>query len=214
MSDAETLTALGLRVVFRSLADRYAHVVVAVHGGDLVAIAESLEGTGETDWPPSPALQQLHFETRADGSRLALLVGRAGGSHWSLSVEAKPDSPRVTFDVACRLRESPLLLGSEYRLFNEATMLPADQTSTSAACIRFAAGARILVEPIEGAATTMLFLNSAPSTHPVGVARSEPRKPLSGSLQGLAGAVRIEPPAAAAPWPKTVRWKYSITGQA
>ncbi len=213
MSDEEALTALGLRVAFRRVADRYAHVIEAVRGSALVTIAESLEGTGETDWPPSPALQQLHFETRADGSRLALLVGRAGGSHWSLSVEAKPDSPRVTFDVACRLRESPLLLGSEYRLFNDASMLPADQTLANSACIRFATGARMLVEPIEGAATTMLFLNSAPSTHPVGVARSEPRKPLSGSLQGLAGAVRIEPLVPTAPWPKTVRWRFSITGR-
>lgn len=213
MSDAETLTALGLRVVFRRLADRYAHVIEAVHGGEFVAVAESLEGTGEENWPSCPALQQLHFETRADGGRLALLVGKAGGSHWSLSVEAKPDSPRVTFDVACRLRESPLLLGSEYRLFNEAIMLPVDQTPTSAACIRFAAGARMLVEPIEGTAMSTLFLNSAQPTHPVGGASSDPPQPLAPSLQGLARAIRIEPPVPTAPWPKTVRWRYAIVGQ-
>ena len=213
MSDAEALTALGLRVVFRRLADRYAHVVEAVHGGEHVAIAESLEGTGEEDWPPCPALQQLHFETRADGGRLALLVGRAGSSHWSLSVEAKPDSPRVIFDVACRLRESPLLLGSEYRLFSEASRLPADQTPTSAACIRFAAGARMLVEAVEGAATSTFFLDSARSILPIGVATSETPLPLAPSLQGLVRAIRIEPPVPTAPWPKTVRWRYSITGQ-
>jgi hypothetical protein len=119
----------------------------------------------------------------------------------------------VIFDVACRLRESPILLGSEYRLFNEATMLPADQTSMSAACLRFAAGARILVEPIESAAASTLLLSSALRADPNEVAKSDRPRPLAPSLPGSARHIRIEPPVPTAPWPKTVRWRYSITGQ-
>jgi hypothetical protein len=212
VSDAEALTALGLRVVFRRLADRYAHVIETVHGGEVVAIAESLEGTAEEDWPRSPALQQLHFETRPDGSRLALLVGRAGTSHWSLSVEAKPDSPLVIFDVACRVRELPVRLGSEYRLLSEANKASAHPSSDATPCIQFATAARLQLEPVKGAAESTLILGPEPSTNPIGIASQELRWPSTASLQSPSRAIRIEPPAVAGPWPKTVRWRYSIIG--
>ena len=79
-------------------------------------LLESMEGTPDDDWPVSPALRELHFEDRADGRRLALLVGMAGKSHWSLSVELDAARGQLVFDVACRLRSPPARLGSRYRL--------------------------------------------------------------------------------------------------
>lgn len=78
-------------------------------------LLESIEGTPDDDWPPSPALQELHLEERPDGRRLALLVGMAGTSHWSLSVELDPVQRRALFDVACRVKRPPGKLGSAYR---------------------------------------------------------------------------------------------------
>jgi hypothetical protein len=115
VSDAAVLEALGVRVAFRRLADRYSHAVEISCGGEWIPLLESIEGAADDDWPPSPPLQELHFESRADGTRLALLVGRAGRSHWSLSVEAAPDASRIVFDAACRLRDVPRRLGSHYQ---------------------------------------------------------------------------------------------------
>jgi len=78
-------------------------------------VFESIEGTPEEDWPPSPPLQELHLEARPDGKQLALLVGMAGTSHWSLSVEFDAAAGTAVFDVACRVKRAPGGLGSRYR---------------------------------------------------------------------------------------------------
>ncbi|MBL9123800.1 MAG: hypothetical protein JNG90_09220 [Planctomycetaceae bacterium] len=87
------------------------------HGARLqrTVVFESIEGTPEEDWPPSPPLQELHLEARPDGKQLALLVGMAGTSHWSLSVEFDPAAGTAVFDVACRVKRAPGGLGSRYR---------------------------------------------------------------------------------------------------
>jgi len=136
MISPASLEGGGLRVVFARHGDRYAHSVFLTAGGvptDVRGIShssvsttevesssglllESMEGTPDDDWPVSPALRELHFEDRADGRRLALLVGMAGRSHWSLSVELDAARGQLVFDVACRLRSPPARLGSRYRL--------------------------------------------------------------------------------------------------
>ncbi len=136
MISPASLEGGGLRVVFTRHGDRYAHSVFRVTGvvaasepaiGDSSAsttelgfpsglLLESMEGTPDDDWPASPALRELHFEERADGRRLALLVGMAGKSHWSLSVELDAARGHLVFHVACRLRSPPVRLGSRYRL--------------------------------------------------------------------------------------------------
>ncbi|WP_372895980.1 hypothetical protein [Stieleria sp.] len=68
-------------------------------------------GTGEQAWPESPPIQQLSIES-IDGRDVALGVGCAGTSHWSLSVEPTPDGFR--FDWACRAKETPEQLGTTY----------------------------------------------------------------------------------------------------
>lgn len=97
----QILEADKLRVVFRQVADRWAHSIELLDGESFVPWLTSLEGKPDEDWPSSPPLQQLSCE-RHEGRPVLLLVGMAGKSHWSLSVDVEPQSGRATFDVACR----------------------------------------------------------------------------------------------------------------
>src|SRR6185295_18531562 len=107
VSGEARLEAGRLRVTFKRQGDRYGHLVELVTGGQATPLLKSIEGTPDEDWPASPALKELHFENRPDGKQVALLVGMAGRSHWSLSVELDPIAEQVEFDVACRLRDEP-----------------------------------------------------------------------------------------------------------
>lgn len=113
MTDLILLEAGRLSIEFRRTTDRYAHQIFIVRGGQRRLLLESVEGGGDDPWPPSPPLQELHIERQADGRQVALLVGRAGRSHWSLSVE--PFENRLVFDAACRLSTEAAWLGSSYR---------------------------------------------------------------------------------------------------
>ena len=105
-----------LRAEFLWHGDRFAHRISLIHrSGAIVPLLESLEGTPADDWPPSPPLQSLTIENRTNGRTVALLVGMAGGSHWSASVETLADAPELIFDVACRHNKRPTFLGSRYR---------------------------------------------------------------------------------------------------
>lgn len=96
----------------------------------------SVEGSADDSWPASPPLQDLHIEQRGDGQRVALLVGRAGGSHWSMSVEADNAAERLTFDIACRLRATPRWLGSTYQVAVPVHMLGDRLSIASGAVLR------------------------------------------------------------------------------
>jgi hypothetical protein len=63
-------------------------------------------------------LQNAQVDTLPDGRRVALLVGMAGRSHWSLAAELTTSAAteRLTLDVACRFSARPERLGSRYRL--------------------------------------------------------------------------------------------------
>jgi hypothetical protein len=181
VSDALAIEGTGLRVVFRRLRDRFAHRVELVEGSHSTPILESLEGEPDDPWPPSPPLQELHFEDRPAGQRLALLVGRAGASHWSLSVEWDPLSARFSFDVACRVRSAPEQLGSRYGLPGAAA---GGGPIEAVAGIKLPGGRRIRAEAVDGQAACQLIQED--------------------------GELRLHPAAVAAPWPKTSRWQYSI----
>ncbi len=109
-----------LRVEFFKQGDRYAHrlsaVLVEEDGSRrVIPLAESVEGTADEPWPPSPPLQSLSMEEMPVAGRAALLVGMAGRSHWSASIELDligKDPPR--FDLACRFTTVPERLGSTY----------------------------------------------------------------------------------------------------
>ncbi|WP_425614738.1 hypothetical protein NA78x_004613 [Anatilimnocola sp. NA78] len=110
-----------LRVDFDRSHDRWRHRVLLLvpEGSPIVApvlLLESIEGNSEEDWPASPPLQFVSIETRPKKPPVALLMGMAGGSHWSASVEQQAAEKSFTFDVACRAKGQPALLGSRYRL--------------------------------------------------------------------------------------------------
>jgi hypothetical protein len=118
------------RVRFVHRDDRYAHVIEVAEADGFHAVLESIEGTASDAWPPSPPLQDLHIERHGD-VQVALLVGRAGRSHWSLSIALDRASQTIDFDAACRTSDLPVWLGSTYR--------------------RTAAGSRaVSVDPVEG----------------------------------------------------------------
>lgn len=110
-----------LAVEFVERGDRVGHVVLSIDAaGKRLVLAESSEGAADDDWPASPPLQNLSIETLTDGRQAAFLVGMAGGSHWSASVEAIGET--IVFDIACRHGDSPGPLGSRYRLLETSAL--------------------------------------------------------------------------------------------
>jgi hypothetical protein len=114
------LNAGPLRIAFHWIGDRFAHTISLVEDERIAPLLESIEGAADEPWPASPPLQSLHVERRSSEGRIAnpsyevaLLVGMAGDSHWSASVECDPAGALV-FDVACRLASRPRRLGAEY----------------------------------------------------------------------------------------------------
>lgn len=103
----------GLRVDFFYLGDRHAHRILLASADQQRRWLDSLEGDAAALWPASPPLQQLVIESRADGD-VALLLGMAGRSHWSMSVMAMAGGG-LWFDVACRPQGASPRLASTYR---------------------------------------------------------------------------------------------------
>lgn len=103
----------GLRTTFVWREDRYAHVVSLIAPDGAHTLFESVEGGPHDAWPPSPALQHLSIQGQGD-RRVALLVGMAGKSHWSMSVEVAATGRGFVFDVACRVNDRAAELGSSY----------------------------------------------------------------------------------------------------
>jgi hypothetical protein len=110
---AVILTAGRTELAFRWVGDRWEHRVKV--DGELVA--QSVEGTTDGDdpkWPASPVFVEL--SQLVIGGRPAILaVGLAGRSHFSASVVPAPALPdTLLFEIACRLQEEPMRLGSTY----------------------------------------------------------------------------------------------------
>ncbi len=110
----------GLQVTFERACDRYVHRIEVQDDNGPVCVLCSTEGNSDERWPASPPIQEVHLEDRPDGSRVALCVGMSGTSHWSLSALLAADAQTATFDVACRLRDMPETLGSEYEVTDPA----------------------------------------------------------------------------------------------
>jgi hypothetical protein len=101
-------------VTFVWTGDRWSHEVVIRDAGTWQSVEGSGTGTGDDRWPASPVLVELSAVETPRGPAV-LGVGRAGRSHFSASVAQDPDHPgQVRFEVACRLAEPPLWLGSTY----------------------------------------------------------------------------------------------------
>ena len=128
----------GLLISFRWRDDRFDHVVSVIGGGELIS---SVEGDDQQDWPPSPPFQEATPHGADHAPHAILLVGMAGKSHWSASAERSGDSPRIVFDVACRLTAAPTCLGSSYRVVGG---------SCQSASVFESSGCRIQTLPIDG----------------------------------------------------------------
>jgi hypothetical protein len=124
-----------LRVVFQSRGDRHGHSIERRVDGEWRLVLESIEGSPDEDWPASPALQSLHIEHRPNAP-VALLVGKAGTSHWSASVEPFNSQHSLQFDIACRLQQPPQRLGSAYRVAGSRShrIVQVSATSRETAC--------------------------------------------------------------------------------
>lgn len=100
-------------VEFERRGGRFIH---SVGWSDSDARWRSLEAEPEEPWPSSPPLQDLLLQEQPSGATVALLVGQAGKSHWSLSVEPLAEAGAFRFDVACRVQAPPPRLGSGYQV--------------------------------------------------------------------------------------------------
>jgi hypothetical protein len=114
MNDIVLAASDELRVVFDYRVDRWGHLIEVHHEDQWIVAYSSIEGTSSDDWPPSPAFQHIHLQNFSLNGPTALLVGKAGSSHWSAAIEADREAGVVRFDIACRLSAEPTRLGSAY----------------------------------------------------------------------------------------------------
>jgi hypothetical protein len=94
--------------------DRWRHSVTVADR----LVADSVEGGVDTAadprWPASPVLVEVSLAGPADRPAL-LAVGLAGRSHFAASVAGAAEPDTLLFEIACRLHEPPIWLGSTYR---------------------------------------------------------------------------------------------------
>jgi hypothetical protein len=114
----ETPLGEGLALVleFPRVADRWGHRLSLVSPAGELVLFRSQEGDDQASWPESPPLQCLSIEQRRKDHSVALLLGMAGGSHWSASIEPDPPRRSLVFELACRVSARPEFLGSHYML--------------------------------------------------------------------------------------------------
>jgi hypothetical protein len=172
--------------VFFRAQDRIAHRVEVAAGGGYEPLLESAEGSPEEPWPASPALQQVHFQPTPDGRQAALLVGMAGRSHWSASVEVSGDGAAAVIEVACRAKSRPDWLGSTYRLLAQRTgQASLDQLLPEAEAAAVLVGPLALIsKPVIPAAPQQWTLNRE--------------------------LLQLTPPPPSGTWPQTIAWRYVL----
>lgn len=181
-----TLSAAGLRLHFARSGDRYVHQVTWLDAaGTEHLLLATVEGDDTNPWPPSPPLQDLHLESRAAGATVALAVGMAGRSHWSLSVEAMPQG-ELRFDVACRANDPPGPLASSYQLGEGVLAKPTADGITLT---------------VQGEAVAFIATDAAHSTQ---------QSPVTSTTPAMENSLVIAPQQVPAVAPATVRWQYGI----
>jgi hypothetical protein len=111
--ETEPEAGISLRLNLIWARDRFSQRISVVTKGQAELILQSVDRDDQEAWPPSPPLQQLLVEDRPNGP-VALMVGMAGDSHWSASIEQRSGPNGFRFDVACRIGSQPLRLGSSY----------------------------------------------------------------------------------------------------
>jgi hypothetical protein len=120
-----------LRVRFFRAGDRYSHAIDLIDRDETRTLLESVEGDDAEIWPPSPPMQHLNVSrivSDTEQRHVAMLVGGAGSSHWSMCVAVSDSennsrearygafSMELLFEVACRTQKPPVWLGNTYRI--------------------------------------------------------------------------------------------------
>lgn len=127
MPTEETASGIVLarvRIDFVHRRDRYAHVLSVRVGEAWQELLTSREGEPDEVWPVSPPFQHASVQRQPGKSEIGLLLGSAGSSHWSMSVEPLASGEGFLFDVACRWGSAPARLGSEYICGGNALVQP------------------------------------------------------------------------------------------
>lgn len=113
--------------------DRYAHQIGWQIDAQFIPLLESVEGTADDDWPPSPPLQQIHSQTLPQGP-VTWGLGSAGSGHWSASFARQPAPAGVAaawlVEWAVRSEKDVGWVGTTYRLvepFTEFDVQTADE---------------------------------------------------------------------------------------
>ena len=127
--DLSTNDRVAIQINFLRNEDRWSHRWFSDRNQPVTWL-QSIEGTADQNWPPSPPLQELNQLELEQGDSV-LGVGMAGRSHWSASysVEKMADGSCIKADLACLQKgiEAPTLtnpddpnldtqLGSAYEL--------------------------------------------------------------------------------------------------
>jgi hypothetical protein len=116
MNNVVLVASENLRLVFDRRGDRWRHRIEVLHDGMPITTLSSIEGVATDDWPPSPAFQNLDIQTFPGKGQIALLVGKAGSSHWSAAIEPDTAAAALRFDIACRIANESRFLGSAYAI--------------------------------------------------------------------------------------------------
>ena len=189
MTETQVIEAIGsddtgLRATLAWVEDRYVQYIDWVAGTQTFRLMESVEGTADDVWPPSPVLQTLSVENRSQQRQVALMMGMAGKNHWSVSIENDPQERKLTFDVACRIAEASSKLGTQYRTSSAITLLAEDHG----------------VEVTVAGRRCQVMLESTGG-------RGE-----SDVIRHRNGIIRIIPTKELSTFPDTICWKYSLFG--
>jgi hypothetical protein len=173
---------VGLFVGFARRLDRVGHVVSLVEGEKCTPLFASLEGDDQDDWPPSPPLQEVHIEKR-DKNLVAMLVGMAGDSHWSVAMDPMAGGVGITVAVACRLKQHPVQIGSRYGNLIEGL---SPQTDSEGRIVWQLGEHRVAIEVVS--------LSEYPT----------PETPYDPQGFEIKASINEEP------FPKTIQWRYLI----
>ncbi len=187
---------------FARVGDRLSHAISRVGAsGNADIVLHSVEGTSADDWPTSTALQNLSIEELTPNQPVALLVGMAGKSHWSASIERLPTGDGWLWDVACRFSTPPQFLGSTYQLPSVKEENRAGEWSPT-----------ITLAGSSDPASLKLKIDESFSLRVTAIAipGKTPGEFTCCTLQASDGRFRLVPTLHATTGPTTFRWKYRI----
>lgn len=118
---------LGIAGDFRERNGQIDHRWFLVKNERRLPILQSVESTLE--WPPSPPVQQFSIEEHDSGT-VAMGLGMAGNSHWSVSFQFDRKSVCIVADIACRTPDGSPQLVTTYQLLHDPFVnIPENQLS-------------------------------------------------------------------------------------